>query len=243
MRWPWALAAAAVFLLLPGCATYTLLSPEERSTLQRTLTGKDSDKYLRLSYFVTPFFGDGTKKLLTGVLPDQVRLLEQPDGTSISPGPAEKILTAGTPVRIIKVEFPTVWALTERVLYTPRIQPWVYLDVVGEPTTYPFILVLRPQIKTQEEFLAELERYLSNHDLTSLLASWPEPVRAAIKEKNAILDMPADALEMAWGYPEIKRITYEGQNKREEWIYPGARRSAQISEGRVLTLQDRDRER
>lgn len=224
-------------LLLAGCASYTLIPPDDCTRLQRALTGKERDKFLRLSYFVTPFFGDGTKKLLTHVPPEEVRLLQQPDGTPILPGEVEKIIPVNTPVRIVKVEFPTPWVLVERILYTPRTQPWVYLEIPGEPTTHSFILVLRQQIETPEDFIKELERYLSNHDLTPLLSEWPEPVRKAINEKHALQDMPVDALEIAWGYPETKHISYDGKKNRvETWRYPGGRRSAEISEGKAVKL-------
>src|SRR4051794_27185727 len=118
------LAALVAAALLSGCATYTALGSDDRASLERDLTGRQSERFLRLSYYVTPFFGDASKRLLTAVPPEQVRLLEQPNGSTVNPGPAERILPAGTRVRISRIEFPTPWAMTERVLYTPRTQPW-----------------------------------------------------------------------------------------------------------------------
>jgi len=142
---------AVLFLQLSGCASYTALAPADRELLERELTARDGTAYLRLSYHVTPFFGDASKKLLTPVLPEQVRLLEGPAGDSISPGPVEKTLPAGRRVRVLKIEFPTSWAVTERMVFTPRTQPWVFLAVEGEKNEVPFVLVLRPQLRTPDE--------------------------------------------------------------------------------------------
>ncbi len=226
-----------------GCATYTHLPQQDRGILERDLTGKHSEKFLRLSYYVTPFFGDASKKLLTPVPPEEVRLLNQPSGTPIHPGPAEKILPAGARVRILKVEFPTAWAMAERVLYTPRTQPWIYLEAATQPQSLPLILVLRPGIETSEEFLAELERYLSNLDPTPILARWSEAVRQAVRTKNAIVDMPAEALEMAWGYPDVKRISFSDSVKKEQWTYPDGQRIAYLADGRVARLETGKKER
>ncbi|MFZ5471882.1 MAG: hypothetical protein ACOZIN_20825 [Myxococcota bacterium] len=226
----------AAFLALCGCASHALIPTEQRGALERDLTGKNRDKYLRLSYYVTPFFGDASKRLLTPVPPGEVRLLNHPNGDPVNPGKVEKILPAGTRARITKVEFPTAWVIAERVVYTPRTQPWVYLEVEGHPQEVPLVLVLRPHIKDEQEFLAELERYLAHEDLAPLLAGWTEAVREAIRGKSATLDMPAEALEMAWGYPERKRIRFEESVKNEEWAYPGGKRTAYLTEGRVVRL-------
>jgi hypothetical protein len=140
-------------------------------------------------------------------------------------------------VRITKVEFPTSFAVAERVLYTPRTQPWVYLRPMDQTEELPLILVLKPQIRSNEEFVAELERYLSNTDPAPILARWSEVIREAVRSKTAVLNMPADALEMAWGYPERKQISFADSVKNEQWSYPGAHRIAYLTDGRVAKLE------
>jgi hypothetical protein len=231
----WLILGAA--LLLGGCATYTKLPPEERATLERDLTGRSRAKFLRLSYYVVPFFGDASKRLLTAVPPDEVRLLNHPNGTPVNPGQVEKILPAGTRARITQVEFPTSWVMTERVPYTPRTQPWVYLEVEGEPSGLPYVLVLRPQLDSPDDFRAELGRFLADEDLAPTLQGWSEAVREAVRTKMAVTEMPADALEMAWGYPELKRISLEGETRTELWVYPDRRRVAHLSDGRLVRAE------
>ena len=217
--------------LAAGCASYTQIAPQERSEIERGLTGPEREKFFKLSYYVTPFFGDASKKLLTHVPPEEVRLLNHPNGEPVNPGQVEKVIPAGRKVRILRVEFATSWAVTERLLYTPRTQPWVYLEVADEPRTHPFILVLRPKLASRDEFLAELGRFLADRDPQPLLDGFSESVREAIRKKTAVTDMPSEALEMAWGYPEIKRI--DAPNHRETWVYPGRRRIAYLVDGRL----------
>lgn len=229
------LSACAALALLVGCASNVLIPPEQRAVIDRELTGSDREQFLKLSYYVTPFFGDASKKLLTPVPPEEIDWLSTPGGETVNPGKVERVLPVGTRVRIAKVEFPTAWVMTERVLYTPRDRPWVYLQVEGEAA--PLILVLRPQMKTRDEFLAELERYLTRQDPAPLLEGFSETVRAAVRSKTAVVDMPSEALEMAWGYPRTKRVTFEESVRKEEWRYAGNKRSAFLTEGRVVELK------
>jgi hypothetical protein len=212
-----------------------MVPPEQRAGLKRELEG--TERYLKLSFYATPFFGDTTKRLLTDVDPSQVRLLEQPNGTVINPGPIESTFPAGTVVRIKMLEFPTPIAQTERVLTTPRSQPWLYLDVAGTPQdALPYILVLRPQLKDDRELDAEVDRYLAREDPKRTLATFTEGVQNAVAAKKAVIDMPADALEMAWGYPERRVLAFEGDKKKETWIWSGDQRQAVLLDGRVAEV-------
>jgi hypothetical protein len=224
-------------LLLTGCATsQVFVPPDQAATLQRTLTGEE--RFLKLAFHATPFFGDATKKLLSPVAPEQVRLLTNPNGAPISPGPSERVLAPGTAVRILKVEFPTAWAMSERVLFTPRSLAWVYLDVAGTPKqSPPFILVLRPGLKDENEVKTELDRYLSRESPRAVLDAFSDTVKAAVLEKKALVDMPADALEMAWGYPERKKFELDGATKVETWFYADGKRQAVLRDGKVTELK------
>ena len=150
-----------------------------------------------------------------------------------------KVLPVGTQVHVTQLELPTSWAVGGRIVYTPRTRPWLYLAVEGEPKDLSFILVLRPQIKTRDEMEAEIERYLAREDPARKMATWSDAVKEAARTKNAIKDMSELALEMAWGYPELKQISFEGTLKKEKWTYPGEKRVAELTDGRVSQLEDR----
>jgi hypothetical protein len=222
-------------LALAGCASHTTLQPQERAGLERELTG--APRYLKLSFNVTPFFGDAAHRLLTPAAPDEVRLLDDTSGKPINPGPVQAVLPAGSRARIVKVEFPTAWVVAERLLYSPRVQTWVYVDVEGAPPGPPLVLVLPPKTDTPDAVRTEVERYLVPRDLTAQLAGFSEAVRAAVTRKEARPGMPEDALEMAWGYPERRVRSFQDGVRSEEWVYPGGRRKAYLTEGRVTRLE------
>lgn len=222
-------------LMLAGCATsQPMVPPEQRAALKRTLEGQD--RYLKLSFYATPFFGDATRRLLTPVPPEQVRLLEQPNGTPIVPGPVETVFPAGTVVRIKALDFPTAIAQTERVLMTPRTQTWVTVDIAGTPKDAPpYVLVLRPMIKDDRELDAEVDRWLSRQDPRTRLSAFSDAIQNAIAGKKIVLDMPADALEMAWGYPDRRVVALEGEKKKETWVWPGEKQVV-LLDGKVAEL-------
>ncbi|MBZ4422834.1 hypothetical protein [Myxococcus sp. RHSTA-1-4] len=225
--------------LAAGCRNYTRMPPEARASLGSALTGPEAEQYLRVSVNVTPFFGDATKRLLTPYAPEDVRLLDDTRGKPINPGAVERILPAGTKLRITKVEFPTSWVVTERVLYTPRTWPWVYLAEADAPAGRPpLMLVLPPNLERPEDFRTELEKYLSPRDLKAQLEALAPAVREAVREKRLVPNMPMDAVRMAWGPPERIVRSLEGTSKNEEWSYPTGRRKVFLTDGRLVRAEE-----
>jgi len=229
--------AAALLAAAQGCMTgYTFLSAAERREAER-IVFIEGDRYLRLSYYVTPFFGDDGKRLLSQYPPEELKMVLQPDGSPVIPGPTQKIVPAGTPAKVLALEFPTSYAIAQRVVFTPRFQPWLFVAVQGEPPDLPLVIPLRENVHTVQEVQAEVDRYLSRRDPRPFIASLSEGMKTSIKNKEARLDMPLEALEMAWGYPQQRRITMdENGNRTESWEYDEGRRSAVVLDGRVLKL-------
>ncbi len=228
--------ALTLALALTGCVTAQVYLPTEQSAhVQQRLGGET--RFLKVSMNVTPFFGDSTKKLVTALEPKMVRVLNNPDGTSVNPGLVQGILQAGTVVRVVKVEFPTSVTMTERVLFTPRTLVWVYLEVPGAKKQAPQVLVLRPGLRTEDELMSELERYLTREDPAKRLETFSDAAREGVKTKTAVLDMTAEALEMAWGPPERKNIALEGDKKRESWFWAENARAAVLVDGRVTEIR------
>ncbi len=227
---------SALLLCLCACVTtQVFVPPEQRAGLMRELEG--TERYLKHSFYATPFYGDATKRLLTDVDPSQARFLESAGGDPINPGPPEATFPAGTVVRIKALEFPTPISETERVLMTPRSLVWVFLDVAGTPNDAPpYVLVLRPGLKDDRELDAEVDRFLAREDPHRQIQAFTEAVQAALKEKRAIVEMPADALEMAWGYPERRVLAFEGDKKKETWIWAGDKRQAVLLDGHVTEV-------
>lgn len=226
-------------VLATGCVSQTLLSAEDRTKLQHDLTtGPASVRYLRSSSYITPFFGDASKRLLTPYPPEEVRLLNDTQGNPINPGAVEAMAPAGTKARVLKVEFPTAWVMAERVLYSPRTQPWVYLDVEGVPPGPPVILVLPPRLETGADVLAELDRHLAEHDPAPKLVKFQPRFQEAIRRKKVLEYMPEAAVRMSWGPPERIRRTLDGQQVHQEWVYPGEKRRVFITDGLVTRVDE-----
>ncbi|HYO54114.1 hypothetical protein [Archangium sp.] len=233
------LLVPVLLALATGCASQTLLGAEDRTKLQRDLTtGPTSVRYLKASSYITPFFGDASKRLLTPYPPEEVRLLNDTKGNPINPGVVQALVPAGSKARILKVEFPTAWVLAERVLYSPRTQPWVYLDVEGAPPGPPVILVLSPQLKTKEDVLAELDRHLVEHDPAQRIVKFQARFQEAIRQKKVLESMPEAAVEMSWGAPERIRRELNGQQVLQEWMYPGDKRRVYITDGLVTRVDE-----
>ncbi|MCL2258797.1 MAG: hypothetical protein FWC18_03100 [Cystobacterineae bacterium] len=161
-------------------------------------------------------------------------MLEHTDGTPVSPGDVETLLPAGTPVRILNVEFPTTWAVRQRTLYSPRSRPWVY--VATPSCTKPLVLVLRSTFKNADEFEAELARYLSPIHPLGQITEFSAEEQSAIRTKEASLGISALALEMALGYPENKTIRFEGELKIENWYWDNGKKRVELRGGRVTSL-------
>lgn len=222
---------AAVAIALTGCASAVLIPDDQRISIARDLEGRAL--YLRGSLHVLPFFGDRARRLVSQLPPDSVELLDDTSGKPILPGPPEGLLELGTRVRIEKVEFPTSLAMARRPLYSPRPNPWVFFTVVGQPGERPYVAVLRPGIKTRDEFLAVFGQVFVERNPEDALARYPSDVRAALRQKRLLRGMDGDAAKLAWGPPERIHQEYVGGIKLETWTWPLQKRSATFRDGRL----------
>ena len=223
-------------LISVACVTSHLAIPaDQRSELETQLLRPGQSKYLRLSFYVTPFFEDGSKLLLSPYPSKDVRLVNRPNGDPLLPGEQQKIIPVGTRARLLRIEFPTSWALVARIIYTPRDRPWLYLEIQGETTQLPFVIVLRSNLSSKEAFLDEVERYLTDDDPASALSKWSPAVQDGVRAKQALRGMTSSALEMAWGYPDLKKAAYQGSVRFELWEY--VRRKASFVDGRLDSFE------
>jgi hypothetical protein len=212
---------------LAACAPRASIPNPERERVGRELTGQR--RWLRAAANSGPFFGDPTKKLLTEQPPAELELLETTGGARIAPPTPERVLRPGTRVRIQKIEFPTGWIISRRIVMTPRYHPWVFLEVEG--TAQPHVLVLPQKAATFEAVRDEIERLLVTDDPTASFEGLPQEHREAILAKKLVEGMTIRAVEMSWGLPERKRI--DRPARTEEWTWPGARRRAFFQDDRL----------
>jgi hypothetical protein len=229
-RFPFAVALAAV--LLGACAGQSLIPDEDRMQLERTLPGRTY--YLRTAMYVGPFWSDRHKVFLSDVVPGEITWVQSPGGSPIDPGAPTGIVRVGSRVRIVRLELPTGFTVSTRSLSSPRYNPWLLLEVEGMPHDPTPVILLRRDLRSLDQVQQEIERFLSPDDLQPMLDTFPEAVLRGIDEKRVIEGMPAEAVQMAWGYPERKTISPSPQGRREEWVWPGGNRKATLLDGKLM---------
>jgi hypothetical protein len=220
--------AIASLALLASCATPSTLSLEGRETVVKSLSRQP--RYLRVAVYVGPFFGDGSKVLISDRVVTELSVLESPGGQPIHPPAPTRILPPGTPVFVDTVQFPagaTVWS---RPLTSPRYNPWLLASVEGEPRGA--VLLLSTESQSAEDVLAEVGRVLTPDDPTPIYVALPEFVREAIREKTLVEGMTRQAVAMAWGYPD--RIVMDRPAQTEEWFWTGGSRKASFQDDRLV---------
>lgn len=225
------IAAAAALLLAAACVPPSRLSPEGRETAIRALSRQS--RYLRVAVYVSPFFGDGSRLLVTDRPPAELRLLESPDGSPITPPAAIRVLPPGTPVFVDGVQFPTGTIPWSRPLTTPRYNPWLLVTVEGLPK--PAVLVLSSDAATAQDVLAEVGRVLTADDPSVVFAALPESYRDAIREKSVVDGMNREAVAMAWGYPD--KIVMDRPARAEEWSWNASPRKASFLDDRLVRYE------
>ena len=224
------LAVATALVLLSGCVPPSQVPPEGRETVVRSLARQP--RYLRVAVYAGPFFGDGSRVLLSDRPVSEIQVLEAPDGKSITPPPATRVLPPGTPVFVDGVQFPTGTVAWSRPLTTPRYNPWVLATVEG--VGKPAVLVLSTESTTATDVLAEVGRVLTTDDPTAIFAALPDPVRDAIREKTLVEGMTRESVAMAWGFPD--RIVMDRPSRAEEWFWTNSTRKASFQDDRLVRL-------
>lgn len=228
-----ALVVASLALAAAGCFPRATVPDADKRKVAAEIEGQR--RWLRVAAFASPFFSDRSKLLLSDQPSSELDLLENTGGQPIEPPPPERILPPGTWVRIDKVEFPTGWIIARRVVLSPRYHPWVYLTVAGDER--PYILVLPQTIENYDDVRAELERMLSPSDPSPTFDALPAAQREAITKKEPAEGMGPRALEMAWGYPEKKKIDRPAGT--EEWIWPTGKRHAFFQDEKLVRWEPR----
>ena len=227
------LAPWIVLLCTAGCLPRATVPDAERQRISRELDGQQ--RWLAVSLHAGPLYGDGSKLLVSPHPFRELELLQDVDGRVIEPPPAERVIPAGTPVRISRVELPTGWIIARRVVMTPRYHPWVFLEAPGE--SQPLVLVLRQDAATYDDVRAELDAVLTGTDPAPVIRALSAEQRAAMERKSVLEGMSPRAVEMAWG-PPWKRIL-DVPARREEWVWPGEHRRVWFEDGRLVRWSER----
>ncbi len=189
-----------------------------------------------MSMYQSPFFRDGSYTLLLDQRPEDVDLLRNPRGERMHPGEATGILPAGTNVRITEIQFATASNVSSRSIMTPRFFTWVIVDVPGEERDH--VIVIRDEPDSHERFEYFLDRFLTTDDVAGSLASYPEPVRTAIKEKRLVEGMDVDAVRMAWGNPLQVTRDFDKGIQLDVWMFEGDKRRASFRDEKLISWSE-----
>ena len=231
MRHPRPLIVPTLLVLLTACPSATLLPDDQRNQVTKDFEGKIL--FLKPATYVLPFFSVPESRLVSPLPPDSIHLLDDTKGEPILPGEPEAILKAGTRVRVEKLEFPTGFVVTKRPLYSPRTSPWLYLNVEGRPKGKATIVVLRPGIRSREEFVAAMDQLFHEEDPSAELSRIPPEFRAAIDEKRLVAGMDGESVLLAWGRPEKIHQEFVDGVKVESWTWPLGKRSTTLRDGKL----------
>jgi hypothetical protein len=218
---------AFALLTAVGCAPRITVPEDQRREVSREFEGQRL--LLKVAVNAGPFFADRSKMLISEQPFGELDLLEDTAGEPIQPPAAERVLPPGTWMRVDKVEFPTGWTIARRVLLSPRYHPWVYLTLADDER--PYILVLPQTVASAEDVRAEIDRVLSSDDPGTTFRALPDEQRAAVERKVLAEGMGPRGVEMAWGYPDKKKIDKPAGT--EEWSWPGGKRRAFFQDGRL----------
>lgn len=206
----------ALALAATACAT-TLVPSRDRNHVEILLTNQV--RQLRSSVVVTPFFRDDSRRLLLKQPPEEVELIVTPRGQPIAPGTVLEVLPAGTRVRVMSVRFPTGWETFSRPLMTPSERPWVEVAIEGRAAKPAYTFVLRPDVRTEDEVVDEIEKWITTTDIAAEVARLPAVDRQVITSREFSPGASRRALELAFGKPLLTRIRGEGTSVLEEWIW------------------------
>ena len=228
---------ALLGLVCCACAT-TAVPGRERDQVNLALTNQV--RQLSQSVLVTPFFRDATRRLLLTQPPDEVELVINPRGGRKSPGKVLEVLPAGTPVRILSIDYPTWWTSLTRQLITPSERPWLEVAVEGRTAIPAYVIALRPNLRSADESFDEILRFLTPDDVAGEVARLPETDRHAVQTRELTEGLTMRAVELAFGRPNLRDVRGDGTDVVEDWTYrsdAGVRRVLHFRGGVVAGLE------
>lgn len=231
------LSALLVALLSSACATLPIAEREQKHVALRY---QGARLELTQSLWVSPFWRDASRRLVSRWPGTETELLMTPDGQPLWPGESTEVLPAGTRVTVLNVTFPNSWELALRSLMTPREQPWVEFAVDGRPASPAYVIVLRPDLKSEAEALEEIDRWLTERRVSDEVASLPEADQQAVRTKEITPGVGERAVELAWGPALHETRRGEGFSVTRDltWMSDTTRRSVLVRDGVVAEVRE-----
>lgn len=205
----------ALFLsiFLQGCQGHVALPQALQSSIAQQFDGQTL--WLKQSLYGGNFYDDDRYRLAHPRRFEELTYLKTPDGDLILPPPSNEIITVGTRVKILKVEWPTGMTVFKRPLFTPRHCAWVYLEVArdrGQVTltrNKTYILLVPEGVQDDKAFKGWIDTLLAKEDTNPWLLALSPSDREGVLKKAAHIGMSSQALNAAMGQPDqLRREAY-----------------------------------
>jgi hypothetical protein len=224
---------------LAACAAQTEMPPVAQASIESHY--QNSTVALKVSCYYGDLYDENEKWLLSPYAFSETSHIVDLAGAPIHPPGQRGIIPIGTRFVITRVEFPTVSAMAQRMLTTPRYNPWIYLKPAPQENLPgaerdTFILLLPMDLKTEAQADAALAKLLGRpKDVQAWLAARSEAAQAEIKHKSAITGMTFDEMVASLGEPQhlFAETTSEGRAivawypSRELWLFDNVVRKIQ----------------
>jgi hypothetical protein len=224
-----------------GCAGNALLPESDRVSVDDQLASHAL--YLKVSCYVTPFFHESTAWLLTDRAPAVSDFMEPSEKERLIPDEPIGIFPVGTLLRVERIEWPTGLTMVGREALTPRDCPWVYLRPAEAGSVAaklaqgkPFILVLRGDLRTRDEALTEIGRYLTAQNPMPELRNLSQSILDAVDHKSLVTGMAPEQVQQSWGYPE--RIHIDAPKRTQIWTWPTGKQQAWFQDELLVKWDD-----
>ena len=222
-----------------SCASHTNIPSHVRTAIEDFHAGRVME--LRQSCYYGDLYEDTDKWLLSAHAFDSVHHIVDLDGNPIHPTGQRGIVPAGTRFLIEKIEFPDIYALTTRMISSPRYHTWVYLRPLEKlplesERREHFVMLLPMDLQDRQDVEANLAKVLAPEgDVSRWLKERRPSVRVAIAHKDLQAGMTRDELVAARGEPHLW-IAQQGSYGLEmiAW-YPS--QEAWIRNGRIVDLK------
>ncbi|MBT6177465.1 MAG: hypothetical protein HOI23_09450 [Deltaproteobacteria bacterium] len=224
---------------ITGCASHTNIPSHVRMAIEDFHGGRVME--LRQSCYYGDLYEDTGKWLLSPHAFESVHHIVDLDGKPIHPSGQRGIVPAGTRFLIEKIEFPDIYAMTTRMLSSPRYHTWVYLRALeklpleSEKRSH-FVMLLPMDLQDREDVESNIAKLLAPEgDVSRWLKQRRPSVRVAIAHKDLKTGMTRDELVAARGEPHLW-IAQQGSYGLEmvAW-YPS--HEAWIRNGRIIDVK------
>jgi len=217
-----------------------MLAKDARLTIAQDLRGETVE--LRQSLYFGDLYDENEKWLLSPYPFENTSHIVDHKGVPINPRRQKGIIPAGSSFIIEKVEFPDPVTLAQRMLTSPRFNPWVYLRPEPNsefsrlyPENKPYILPLPLNMTSIEEVHTSIATFLdSNREVRSWLSERRPTIRVAIHQKEIIRGMSQEELIASMGEPYRWFSDEEDSKKTLIAWYPG--KEAWLKNGQVTEI-------